>query len=66
MLARLDQAAGHMNPFLALIAIGLLVLNVLGYTLIAPYLGRRGPRAAMPTPTDSALSEPTARLAGLQ
>jgi len=64
MLARLDRAAGQMNPFLAMVAIGLLVLNVITFALMAPYFSRRGVGAAISV--GSAFAVPSARLAGLQ
>jgi len=64
MLVRLDRAAGQMNPFLAVIAVGLLALNVITFALMAPYFSRRSVGAAMSV--GSAFAVPSARLAGLQ
>ena len=37
-LRRLDRAAGNINPFLTVLAIGLAVLNITAIVLLAPHL----------------------------
>ena len=38
LAARVDHAAGEINPFLTVIAVGLVVLNLIALALLAPRL----------------------------
>ncbi|HEY1797576.1 MAG TPA: hypothetical protein VGG57_15805 [Stellaceae bacterium] len=51
LAARIDHAAEEINPFLGVIAIGLVVLNLVALAFLAPNLSlsRRHPTAAVKT-----------------
>jgi len=38
LVARVDHAAEEINPFLIIIALGLVILNVISFALLAPRL----------------------------
>lgn len=61
LAARIDHAAEEINPFLAVVAIGLIVLNLIALAFLSPHLslGRSGPAPtvkAMPGPRLGALA----------
>jgi hypothetical protein len=63
LVSRIDHAAGEINPFLVVIAVGLVVLNLIVMAMLAPRL--RGTRTGV-NRTAAAAAAPAPRLGGLQ
>lgn len=65
---RIDRAAGEVNPFLIVIAIGLFVLNLISFALLSANrpLVRRLPGAAAEAAPGPPTAGPAVRLGGLQ
>jgi hypothetical protein len=63
LASRIDHAAGEINPFLVVIAVGLVVLNLIALVLHTPRLSltRIGVNR-----TAAAAAPPASRLGGLQ
>ena len=61
LAARVDHAAEELNPFLVVIAVGLVILNLICLALLAPRLS-----AARASVTRAVASAPAPRLGGLQ
>jgi hypothetical protein len=60
LAARIEHAAAEINPFLGVIAIGLVVLNLIALAMLAP---RLSPTRAGPAPAVKAIPGP--RLSGV-